>query len=205
MDINEAFETRRSASFFGSSKDVDESAVKEIYEMAKLAPSSFNLQPWKMILVHDPEQKKKLRECASDQPKVSEAAYTAIILGDRKAYEEMDPILDEFIGKGYFPEEARASLKDMGRNLYSGDNERAFASRNAGLFAMSFMLAAHSKGIATHPMDGIDMDAVREAFNIPERYDIVMLLAIGKFDESKSLLPRCKRKDFEEVIVRESF
>ena len=154
MEFYELLESRRSASFFDEHKDIDESLIREIYELAALAPSSFNLQPWKMVLVHEPEQKKKLQECAMNQPKVSQAAYTAILLGDKKAYEDMDPILDEFISKAYFPEDMRDTLKGMGRQLYSGDNERAFAGRNAGLFAMAFMLAAQSLGAVTHPMDG---------------------------------------------------
>lgn len=205
MELERVLNKRRAANFFDSSKDVNESVIREIFDLAKLAPSSFNLQPWKIVLVHDPEQKAKLRKCAMDQPKVTEAPYVTILLGDKKAYEDMDPILDDFIEKGYFTDEMRETLKGMGRTLYSGDNERAFAGRNVGLFAMAFMLAAQSKGINTHPMDGFDAEELRKVFHIPDGYEIVMLLAIGHFDESKSLLPRCNRKSFDEVVVRESF
>ncbi|MEW6201137.1 MAG: nitroreductase family protein [bacterium] len=205
MELKDVFEQRQSVNFFDSAKDVDEAIIREIYDLAKLAPSSFNLQPWKIVLVHNPEQKAKLQKCAMDQPKVSESAFTAIMLGDKKAYENMDPIMDGFIKLGYFKEEMRVALKGMAKNLYGGDSERTFACRNVGLFAMAFMLAAESLGIDTHPMDGFDAKAIRAEFNIPDNYEIVMLIAIGHFDQSKTLLPRCPRRSFDEVVIRESF
>ncbi|MFA6450120.1 MAG: nitroreductase family protein [bacterium] len=205
MEFSKVNEARRSVNFFDSAKDVDEALIKQIYELAKLAPSSFNLQPWKLVLVHDAEWKARLREGANGQPKVTEAAYVAIVLGDKKAYEKMDPVIDENINRGLMQEQARDFMKGMAKGLYSGDNERAFAGRNAGLFAMSFMLAAQSLGVDTHPMDGINTEAIRKTFSIPDEYDIVMLIAIGRFDETKTLAPRASRKSFDEVVVREHF
>jgi nitroreductase len=204
MELNQVFEQRRSVNFFDTGKKIDEETIRRIYDIAKLAPSSFNLQPWKIILVSDAEQKEKLKKCAGGQPKVTEASHVAIVLGDKKAYEKMDPTLDDFIARGFFGEQMRETLKGMAKGLYAGDNERAFASRNAGLFAMSFMLAAKSLGVDTHPMDGMDNNAVREAFNVPDDYDVVMLIAIGKHDEAKALLPRASRKPFDEVFVKET-
>jgi len=157
------------------------------------------------VLVHDAEWKSKLRAAAFDQPKVTEAPYVAILLGDKKAYEKMDPVITDMVEKGFAKEENREMLKGMAKGLYGGDNERAFAGRNIGLFAMAFMLAAESLGVSTHPMDGFDAAAVRSNFNIPEDYEIVMLVALGYFDKSKTLLPRASRPDFDEAVVRESF
>jgi nitroreductase len=205
METNDVFEKRRAVNFFDPNKDVDEALIRRIYDLAKLAPSSFNLQPWKIVLVHNPEWKAKLRECASGQPKVTEAPYVAIILGDKKAYETMDPILDDFVKRGGFKEEAREGVKGMAKGLYGGDNERAFAGRNAGLFAMSFMYAAESLGVNTHPMDGMNADAVKKTFNIPDNYDVVRLIAIGYFDETKTLLTRGMRWSYEQAVVKEHF
>ncbi len=205
MDVREALENRRAVNFFDTAKDLDESLVKRIYDMAKLVPTSFNLHPWRIVLVHGAEWKAKLRAAAFGQPKVTEAPYVAILLGDKKAYEKMDPVITDMVEKGFAKEENREMMKGMAKGLYSGDNERAFAGRNVGLFAMAFMLAAESLGVSTHPMDGFDAAAVRSTFNIPEDYDIVMLIAMGYFDESKTLLPRASRPDFEEAVVRESF
>lgn len=205
MELKEILKARRAVNFFDPAKDVDEKIIRDVFETATLVPSSFNLQPWKAILLHDQKNRDKLRAAAFNQPKISDAPYVAILLGDKKAYEKMDPILDDMVTKGYMPEGAREGSKGMAKGLYGGDNERAFAGRNVGFFAMALMLAAQSLGVDTHPMDGFDSGAVRKAFDIPEDYDIVMLLAFGHFDTTKTMMPAKMRYGFDEVVVKEGF
>ena len=93
---------------------------------------------------------------------------------------------------------------DTCRNLYGTNTDRqlAFAVKNAGFFAMSLMLAAKSLGLDSHPMDGFDIDGVRNEFNIPDNYWIPLLLAVGYFKEDKKLLPPKWRKSYDEMVVR---
>ncbi len=205
MDLKEVLETRRAVNFFDPSKDVDESVIRRIYDLARLAPTSFNLQPVNIILLHSAESKQTLREAAFNQPKITDAPWVAILLGDKKAYDHMDPIIDDMIEKGFTKEEGRNVVKGMAKGLYEGDNERAFAHRNVSLFASAFMLAAKSLGVDTHPMDGFDGGAVRKVFNIPDDLEVVMLVAIGHHDESKTLLPRARRKEYDEVVRHGGF
>ena len=129
-----------------------------------------------------------------------------ILLADKNGYEEIGRVADDFIDKGYFSAADKAQYVGMANNLYGSPfASRGFAMRNAGLFAMGFMLAAKDFGIDTHPMDGFDQDKVKQSFNIPEQYEVAMLIAIGYHDDKKTLLPRLNRKGFDEVVIREGF
>jgi len=206
MELKKAFAERRSVNFFDASKKIDTELLERIYDVAKLCPSSFNLQPWKIILVTDQENKKKLKEAALNQPKVEEASAMLILLADTRSFEKMDVIFDDMVSKGYQKEEAREGVKGFARMLY--DNPfgcRGFALRNAGLFAISFMLVAKDFGVDTHPMDGFEQDKVKKAFSIPDRYEVAMLIAVGFHDKKKPLLERLSRKGFKEVVAIESF
>jgi nitroreductase len=206
VELKEVFQIRRSVNFFDSSKTINESTIRKIYEIARLCPSSFNLQPWRLILVTEPDNKKTLRECALNQPKVEEASIMLIVLADKEGGKMMDEIIDDMVEKGYHKEEERQMLLGLAKMLYEGEiSGRGLALRNAGLFGMSFMLAAKDIGIDTHPMDGFEQEKVKKAFNIPDRYEVAMLIAVGFYNETQPLLPRLKRKDFEDVVVRETF
>jgi nitroreductase len=206
MELKEVFTKRRSVNFFDPKRAIDEDLLRKIYDIAKLVPSSFNLQPWKLILVRDPANKKKLRAAAFNQPKAEEASAMLILLADKNGYEEISKIADDFIGKGYFSAAEKAQYVSMANGLYGNPfASRGFAMRNAGLFAMGFMLAAKDFGVDTHPMDGFDQDKVRQSFNIPEQYEVAMLMAVGYHDDKKALLPRLNRKGFDEVVIREGF
>lgn len=69
MDVIQVIKERRSINFFETGKELPNNKLNELLEIANLSPSSFNLQPWKVIVVKDPERKNALRRCAFDQPK----------------------------------------------------------------------------------------------------------------------------------------
>jgi len=207
MEFKEVVHARRAVNFFDPKKPVPRLLLKETVELAARAPSSFNLQPWSLIIVEDDQEKLRLRKLAWDQPKVSEAPVVLIVLADREAWKEDHPFVQrdfkEMVKEG-MPEDRYVWFINACRNLYgsSAERQQAFACKNAGLFAMNLMLAAKSLGLDTHPMDGFDHEGVREAFAVPERYWIPLLLAVGYFDASKTLLPPKWRKTFEEIVVR---
>lgn len=207
MDFKELIEKRRAVNFFDPSKNVSEELIRKMVEMASRAPSSFNLQPWSLIILSDPADKVRLRKLAWDQPKVTEAPYVFIVLADRDGWKEGHTFAEknfrEMVKTGSMTEDQRDWFLNACKTLYgeSREKQQAFANKNTGFFAMSLMFAAKSMGLDTHPMDGFDHDGVREAFNIPENYWIPLLMAVGYFDESKDLHGPKWRKKYEEIVV----
>ena len=64
------------------------------------------------------------------------------------------------------------------------------------------MLAARSLGLESHPMDGFDIDGVRQEFSIPDNYWIMMLLAVGYLKPGLAIRPPKWRKSFDEIVVK---
>lgn len=207
MDFKDVITQRRAVNFFDSEKPVPEDLLRAMIEMAARAPSSFNLQPWSLIILRDPDEKMKLRKLAWDQPKVSEAPVVLIVLADRDAWKEGHPFVEknfrEMVHVGSMKEEQHAWFLNACNNLYGTSTERrqAFACKNVGFFAMALMFAARHLGLDTHPMDGFDHEGVRKAFHIPDNYWIPLLMAVGHFDTSKTLTAPKWRKTFEEIVV----
>ncbi len=207
MDFKELINARRSVNFFDSARGVPENLLREMVAMASQAPSSFNLQPWSLIVVKDPERKKRLQKLAWDQPKVSEAPVILIVLADRDAWQSGHPFVErnfqEMIRAGMMTEEQRDWFKNARESLYgySDDARQAFANKNSGFFTMGLMLAAKSLGLETHPMDGFDLEGVRREFSIPENYWVPLLLAVGYFKDTESLAPPKWRKTYDEIVV----
>ncbi|MDM8537243.1 nitroreductase family protein [Desulfobacterales bacterium HSG17] len=208
MNFKETIENRRSVNFFDSEKDVSDELLKQIVEMASKTPSSYNLQPWSLMIIREPEQKQKLQKLAFNQPKVSEAPVVFIVLADRDTWKQGHPFFEknfqEMVKAGSMSEDMKEQFTGSTKGLYgsSEDRHQAFACKNTGFFAMSLMLAAKSLGLDTHPMDGFDIDGVRQAFNIPENYWIPLLLPIGYFKEDQTLAAPKWRKTFDEIVVK---
>ncbi|MFW5487750.1 MAG: nitroreductase family protein [Desulfovibrio sp.] len=208
MEYAEVARKRRAVNFFDPSKSVSEELLREVVELAALAPSGFNLQPWNIMVLRDQEEKMRLRKLAWDQPKITDAPVVCIILGDMAGWREGNPGLERNISEmmaseGMKPEQREGLLGTL-TALY-GPNEKtelAFAVKNASFFGMSLMYSAVNHGLDCHPMDGFDHDGVKKAFNIPANYWVPMILAIGHFDTSKELLPPKWRKTYDDMVVK---
>ncbi|MCJ2163318.1 MULTISPECIES: nitroreductase family protein [unclassified Pseudodesulfovibrio] len=202
MDFDNILERRRAINFFDPDRDVPENLLRTVLEDAAKAPSSFNLQPWKVKVLRDPQRKAALRAVAFDQPKVTEAPVVLILLADRDGWKEGNPTLEAHFANNLAPEQ-RDWFISTTKALYGGSAEssQAFANKNAGLFAMSLMYAASHQGLDTHPMDGFDHEAVRKEFAIPDNYWIPMLIAVGYRKADLELHPKAWRQSVEEMIL----
>lgn len=205
METRQAIKERRSINFFQPDEKIAEEKIKELLEIASLAPSSFNLQPWQVIVVRDPEKKKVLRKCAFNQPKVEEAAVVLIMIANPHGLEEnIERVLDSWQKLGYIKPEAREASKEMARNLYGPVDSlqrKIFAVKNTSLLAMNLMIAAKGLGFETHPMDGFDEEAIKKEFQIPPDKIIPMLIAVGHLKKGITLLPRAYRRPVEEFTT----
>ncbi|MEK7331841.1 MAG: nitroreductase family protein [Nitrospirota bacterium] len=209
MDVIQAIKERRSINFFETGKELSDDKIRELLEIANLAPSSFNLQPWRVVVVRSAERKKVLKQCAFNQPKVEEASAVLIMIADPDAVEaNVERMLDSWQKLGYMKPDMRETYKGMTQNLYGTVDSlrrKFFAIKNTALFAMNIMIAAKGIGLETHPMDGFDEDFIKKEFNIPPDKIIPMLIAVGYLKTGITLLPRAFRRDIKEFVKFESY
>ncbi|HEX7712746.1 MAG TPA: nitroreductase family protein [Bacillota bacterium] len=201
MDLKKVFEERRSVNFFKPDCPIEKDVLRNIIKLAALTPSAFNLQPWEIIAVQSAAAKEKLFSLAGNQLKIKEAPVTLIIIGDLEGYQPENPAWDDLeamLGS----KQALEEYQKAAHALYgsSEDGRIKFAESNAALLAMSIMYAAKYYGLDTHPMSGIDFEGIRKEFGLDENKTVVMLIALGYFDDSKTLYPRRMRKDYEDIV-----
>lgn len=203
METKHLFNERRSVNYFNKNKSLSEEQLKDIVNMAVLAPSAFNLQPWRIIAVKTDAGKQRLFGLANKQEKVLDAAVTLIIIGDKNGFADTNPVWDEMLQSVGGKAEMVAGAKQAAAYLYGSSEERKlkFAESNAGLLAMSLMVAATEFGVDSHPMSGIDFDGIHKEFGLKESETVVMLICLGYFDSSKNSHPRRPRRLFNEITT----
>jgi len=209
MDVIQAIKERRSVNFFEPGREISDDKVMELLKIANLSPSSFNLQPWKVIVVRDPERKKVLRQCAFNQPKVEEASAVLVMIADPRGVEEnLERVLDSWQKLGFIKPDIRQTYIEMTKTLYGSEDSlkrKIFAVKNTALFAMNLMISAKGLGLETHPMDGFDEECIKKKFNIPNDKIIPMLVAVGYLRSGITLLPRAFRRELNEFIKFEYY
>ena len=203
METQKLFTERRSVNYFDKNKSLSEELLKKIINMAVLAPSAFNLQPWRIIAVKTDSGKQRLFELANKQEKVLDAPVTLIIVGNKNGFDDTNPVWDEMLQSVGGNAGMVAGAKGAAAYLYGSSEERKikFAESNAGLLACSLMIAAQDFGVDSHPMSGIDFDGIHREFGLKESETVVMLICLGYFNSSKHSHPRRPRRLFEEIAT----
>jgi nitroreductase len=209
MDVIQAIRERRAINSFEPGKEIPDDNLKELLSIANLSPSSFNLQPWKIVVVKDPERKKILRQCAFNQQKVEDASAVLIMIADPGGVEEnWERVLNSWQDLGYIKAEVRQAYTEMKKNLYGAEDSlgrKIFAVKNTALYAMNLMIAAKGLSLETHPMDGFDEACIKKEFHIPDDKIIPMLVAVGYLKSGITLLPRPFRRELDEFVKFENY
>lgn len=85
MEVKEAIQTRRSVRAY-QDKEIPEEKIKKVLEAAQSAPSANNRQPWKFIVVKDPQSREKLARAAANQSFVGEAPVIIVAVALQPEY-----------------------------------------------------------------------------------------------------------------------
>jgi len=171
---------RDTPSFDGT--PVPASDLRQILDAGLDAPSGYNMQPWRFIVVQSPEQKRKLRAASYNQHKVEEASVMIVACGDMDGWRKDLDIMLEMGLAGGMPESYAAQARTSVPNYLSSftpDQMKQWLNKQVMLAFTSMMLMAESLGYDTAPMEGFEQDKVHEALRLPMSYWVVALLCVG--------------------------
>lgn len=184
-DFSDIIKGRRSVRHYDESIKVSQEELNEIIAEASLAPSSANMQPWRVIVVHTPEGKSKLRPLMRFNTLQNDTSSAMlIILGDTQSYLNVEEIYDAAVQQGKMPQDVRDKQVPQIMSMFPElpkEIKTEVAKIDASLFSMQLMLVARAHGYDTNPMAGFEQDQIVKAFDLDEdRYVPVMVLSIGK-------------------------
>ncbi len=200
MDTITAIKTRRAVKHYDPDHVMPEQDERQLLELTLQAPTAFNIQHWRFVLVKDPELRKQIRAQAWDQAQATNASLLVILTGDLNAWKK-DP-------QRYWknaPQEAQDILVPAIKQYYEGKPgvQRDEVMRSAGIAGQTLMLAAKALGYDSCPMDGFDFDAVGKLIHLPEDHAIAFMVAIGK--KTQDAHPKPGQLDYNQVVIENRF
>ncbi|MEO6816176.1 MAG: nitroreductase family protein, partial [Edaphobacter sp.] len=93
--LSEAIEGRRATPSFDG-EPIPPEDLQQILDAGLHAPSGYNMQPWRFVVVQSPEQKKRLRAASYNQGKVEEASAVIVACGDADGWrKDIDLMLQQ--------------------------------------------------------------------------------------------------------------
>lgn len=165
-----------------SPQRVPREVTDRLLEAATLAPSCFNNQPWRFLVIDEPEALEKAR------PFLAGGNYWA----------ERSPLIIGVVTR-----------KELDCEL---DGGREYAFFDSGLAVQNLLLQATAEGLIAHPIAGFRAPEMREAFGIDESMILLTLVILGFPGETDHLSekhqqseksPRSRKKISEVVSYNE--
>lgn len=181
LSAPDAIAKRRATRHFDTSRPLPDDLLKQILHLATLAPSGYNLQPWRFLVVRTQANRDKLRAASYGQPKIGEAPVVVIVLGYHTPHKShLDAMVQTQLDLGVINHEVARQMTVMAaRSVDNAPNIEVWATRSAMLAAATMMIAAESLGVNSAPMEGFEREKVRAAFGIPDDHSICCLVALG--------------------------
>jgi 3-hydroxypropanoate dehydrogenase len=170
-------------------RPVGDELLQQLYELMRMAPTSANCSPARIVFVRTPEAKARLRPTLSpgNVDKTMSAPVTAVIGYDMAFYEKMPQLFPHRDVRPMFVADAALA--------------QATAFRNGSLQGAYLMLAARALGLDCGPMSGFDHDLVDREFFPESQVKTNFLCNLGYGDHG-ALFPRLPRLSFEEACTR---
>ncbi len=177
--LSEAIEERRATPSFDGTP-IPDADLKTILEAGLRAPSGYNLQPWRFIVVRTPEQRRRLRGAAFNQAKVEEASAVIVACGDKDGWRtDMEEMIRMGREAGMTENYAESASVNIPEYLTNHPDLNAWLNRHVMIALTTMMWMAEVMGYDTAPMEGYEPDKVCEVLKLPLSYVPVALLAIG--------------------------
>lgn len=140
-----------------SPEAIDRDDVAAVIDAARQAPSCFNEQPWRFIVAQDPESLEVLRGFLSEK---------------NHRWAGKAPVLMLILATKTF----KASGKPNRWNQFDSGTAWGFLS-----------LEALRRGYVTHAMAGYSRNRVIETLKVPEDYDVIAMVAMGRYGNPADL------------------
>ena len=178
LTVTEAAEARRSIRKYEPTP-IPRAHLDEILRITSLAPSPWNLQPWRFVIVEDAATKAQLQAAAYGQPQVGAAPAVIVMYSDMT---DAINTVEETIHPGMQGPQGDKAAADI-RATFAGfsDADRAAWGNAESNIALGYLLlAAQSHGYSTSPMLGFMPDKVKELLGLPADARVPALIAIGK-------------------------
>lgn len=181
-------------------KPVDYNDLRTAIEIATLAPSANNIQPWKFVVVQEKKDELAKGLPLANKLQVEQAQYVIALFSDTNLALRSRKIAR--IGVKSLPDDLIGYYMETLPPRFASFNEvqtGEYLAINAGIVAMNLVLALTDQKIASNIILGFDKSTINEILDIDPRFRPELLITVGYSDEKPE---PSYRLPVDEVIER---
>jgi nitroreductase len=192
---------------FDATKKISASDLNTIKEAVRLSASSYGLQPYKVIIVENPEIREKLKAAAYGQTQITDASQLFIFANDLNVGDEaVNNYIKNISETRGVPAEALAGFSDMMKGTISGlpaDAKNTWTAKQTYIALGNLLSAAAELKIDATPMEGFNAAAFNEILGFDKLgLNASVIATVGyRHDEDDAQHHKKVRKSHEELFI----
>lgn len=215
-DLLQVLKYRYATKTWDKDKKISDEDMQTILEAARLAPTSFGFEPWKIIVLQDPEIRQAIRPYAwGADAALQDASHFLVFLARKKAnitfgssyLEHITHDIMELPEQAYnmFETAYTGFCRDQHKILESERSAFDWSAKQAYIVMANVLFAAAYLGIDSCPVEGFTKDKVEtilsDTYHLydPEHFGIACMAALGYRGEAPHRDKR--RRPLEESVI----
>ena len=206
QNLVDAMKWRYATKQFTSQKLSNEQ-LELLEETIRMAPTSYGLQPWKLVVVQNPEIREKLKAAAYSQAQITDASAVFVFAVEKNLDEGfVQKYIDNVIAtRGVAPEMVEGFKNMMNGSLTpkSEEQKQEWAARQAYIGLGTLLTAAAVESIDVCPMEGFDPAAFDQILGLSEKgLATVVVAAVGfrSADDAFQNMAKVRRPKAEMIL-----
>lgn len=200
MEFTQIVEQRYAVKQF-SDKKIDLILINKLLDMIRLAPSSFNIQPWKVIVITSPELKEKLFPASWNQPQIKSCSHLLVFCANTDIRGNIHRLEKLILAAGASPESIHGYVQmmtDFEKGL-TEEQKLSWAQRQAYIALGNALNGATALGFASCPMEGFDPPAYAKILHLPKHLVPTALCALGYATDKTKPKLRFPKEEMVEI------
>jgi len=180
----EAMAFRHACKHFDTTKTIPTEEFESLLEVIRTSPSSFGMEPWRVLVIRDPKLRQALKSSCWNQAQITEASELVIFTTDNDAVRSDSPYVRKMFQRRGLPNEAvDAYMGVYGAYLSPIEEDEVllenWTAKQCYIALANAMTFAATLKIDSCPIEGFDKEEVEAILDLPYGHSVAVMGAFG--------------------------
>jgi nitroreductase len=193
---------RHACKAFDTEKQIPTEQFEQILEVIRTSPSSFGMEPWRLIVVRKPELRKALKSACWNQNQITDSSELIIFTTDNDAVRSDSPYVRKMFERRGLPSEAVDAYMGVYKNYLTPIEEdeillENWTAKQCYIALANAMTYAATLEIDSSPIEGFNKEEVEAILDLEYGHSVAVICAFGYRVKEQSAQ---KRLDLKQIV-----
>lgn len=194
---------RHACKVFDTEKQIPAEQFESMLEVVRTSPSSFGMEPWRLIVVRNPNLRKALKSACWNQNQITECSELVVFTTDNDTVRSGTPYVRKMFERRGLPPEAVDTYMEVYKNYLEPIEEdevllENWTAKQCYIALANMMTYAATLEIDSCPIEGFDKEEVEAILDLEYGHSVAVICAFGYRTKDQSIQKRLELKQIVE-------